>query len=302
MFISGGVIDLNLIRVFVAIYETGGLSAAGERLHVSQPAVSYSLSRLRDLLGEPLFKRTREGMVPSFFAAQLYETFRKSILDIEDAVERTKSFTPARATQRFRIAMSDVGEIFFLPHIMSRLQALAPDVEIDILEVEINKLEDWLSTNKVDAAVCNRGALSIDSAAETLFVDHYVCLASRTHPRVCNVLTMADYLAERHILVTPETGHNLVEERLRELGCTRKIALRLPHFSVLPDVVAKTELLLTIPSRMANLFAARHELQALPLPFKVRELDVMLRWPKHSETIPAQRWLIALLKECLGRL
>lgn len=295
-------IDLNLIRVFVAIYETGGLSAAGERLHVSQPAVSYSLSRLRDLLGEPLFRRTREGMVPTFFSTQLYEKFRKAIRDIEETLESTREFTPARATQRFRIAMSDVGEIFFLPHIMQRLQAYAPDVEIDILEVEIARLEDWLRTNKVDAAVGNRGAVSIDSAAETLFVDHYVCLASRAHPRIGAVLTMQEYLAERHILVTPETGHNLVEERLAELGCTRKIALRLPHFSVLPELVAKTDLLLTIPSRVAALFATQHEVKALDLPFKVRALDVMLRWPKHSETIPAQRWLISMLKECLGQL
>lgn len=293
--------DLNLIKVFIAIYETGGLSAAGVRLHVSQPSVSYSLARLRDLLGEPLFTRTREGMQPTFFARQIYPKFRQAILDIEGTIESAQGFNPAQSTRRFRIAMSDVGEMFFLPQIMQALQAQAPDIGIDIVEVDINRLEEWLNTGKVDAAVCNRGHLSIDSAAEVLFVDQYVCLVSQSHPRLADSLSMEQYLAERHILVAPETGHNLVEERLRELGCGRKIALRLPHLSVLPAVVATTDLLLTLPAGMAAVLATQYAVRAVALPFSVRELDVMLRWPKHSEVSPAQRWLVSLLKDCLGQ-
>lgn len=294
--------DLNLIRVFVAIYETGSLSAAGMRLHVSQPSVSYSLARLRDLLGEALFTRSREGMVPTFFASQIYPRFRQAISEIEGTIESAQSFNPALSGRRFRVAMSDVGEMFFLPHIMRYLQLHAPDVGIDVVEVDINRLEEWLNTGKVDAAVCNRGHLSIDSAAEILFVDQYVCLVGLNHPRIGESLTMAQYLAERHILVTPETGHNLVEERLRELGYGRKIALQLPHLSVLPEVVATTDLLLTLPRGMAALLATQHKVRAVPLPFDVRALDVMLRWPKQSEVSPAQRWLISVLRDCLGQL
>lgn len=294
-------IDLNLIRVFVAIYETGSLSAAGMRLHVSQPSVSYSLARLRDLLKEDLFTRRREGMVPTFFAKQIYPKLRQAISEIEGTIESTQSFNPALSTRRFRLAMSDVGEMFFLPPIMRYLQLHAPEVEIDIVEVDINKLEEWLNTGKVDAAVCNRGTLSIESAAETLFVDKYVCLVSQAHPRVGEALSIEQYLQERHILVTPETGHNLVEERLLELGYSRNIALRLPHLSVLPQVVATTDLLLTLPSGMAALLATQHKVRVVTLPFNVRELDVMLRWPKHSELSPAQSWLVLMLKHCLGQ-
>lgn len=295
-------VDLNLIRVFVAVYETGSLSAAGMRLHVSQPSVSYSLARLRDLLAEPLFTRARAGMAPTFFASQIYPTFRKAISDIEGTIEAVQSFNPARSTHRFRLAMSDVGETFFLPYIMRYLQRHAPDIEIDIIEVEISRLEEWLNTGKIDAAVGNRGHVSIDSAAKVLFADKYVCLVRNDHDRIGNTMTMKQYLAERHILVTPQTGHNLVEERLRELGCTRKIALRLPHPSVLPEVVATTDLLLTIPSRMASLLASQHKVRPVALPFNVRELDVMLRWPKHSESLPAQRWLIETLQAALGHI
>lgn len=295
-------VDLNLIRVFVAVYETGSLSAAALRLHVSQPSVSYSVARLRDLLAESLFTRTRQGMTPTFFATQIYPTFRKAISDIEGTIETAQSFNPALSTHRFRLAMSDVGETFFLPHIMRYLQHHAPDIEIEIIEVEINRLEEWLNTGKIDAAIGNRGHASIDSAATVLFADKYVCLVRNHHARIGSTMNMQQYLAERHILVTPGTGHNLVEERLRELGCVRKIALRLPHPSVLPEVVATTDLLLTIPSRMAALLASQHQVRAVALPFEVRALDVMLRWPKHSELIPAQRWLIETLQASLAHL
>ncbi len=296
------VVDLNLIRTFVTIYETGSVSAAAERLHVSQPSISYTLKRLRDLLGEPLFKRTRDGMIPTFFATQLYEKFRNAVAEIEGAIESTRKFEPHQSSRCFRLAMSDIGEIFFLPHIMAALQEIAPGIEIDIVAVDITKLEEWLRTGKVDAALCNRGYLPVDSAGEVVFTERYVCLASSRHPRVSAELTMQQYLAERHVQVPPESGHNLVEERLQELGCTRKIALRVPHFSVLPEVIAKTDLLLTIPSRIARMFSAQHDIRAFDLPFAVRDLDVMLRWNEHSGDVIAQRWLCRMVRECLAGL
>jgi DNA-binding transcriptional LysR family regulator len=95
---------------------------------------------------------------------------------------------------------------------------------------------------------------------------------------------------------------SLVEERLQELGCTRKIALCVPHFSVLPEVIATTDILLTVPSRIANMFASQHAVAAFDLPFAVPDLEVMLRWHGHSGDIVAQRWLFQTLRECLAGL
>lgn len=254
-------IDLNLIRAFVAIYETGSISAAADRLHVSQPSVSYTLKRLRDLLGEPLFTRTRQGVVPTFFATQLYDKFRKAVSEIEGAIESTRKFDPQLSSRRFRLAMSDIGEISFLPPIMAALTKIAPDVGIDIVAVDVTKLAEWLSTGKIDAALSNRGYAPTASVGEVIFTDHYVCVASSRHPRLSSELTMQQYLDERHVLVAPESGHSLVEERLQELGCTRKIALCVPHFSVLAEVIATTDLLLSAPSRIAHRFAAGHAIR-----------------------------------------
>jgi DNA-binding transcriptional LysR family regulator len=111
---------------------------------------------------------------------------------------------------------------------------------------------------------------------------------------------MQQYLAERHVVVDPETGHSLVEERLQELGCTRKIALRVPHFSVLPEVIATTDLLLVVPSSAARRFTARHSVRAFDLPFTVRKLEIMLRSQEHSGDIVAQRWLCQTVRECVA--
>jgi DNA-binding transcriptional LysR family regulator len=296
------VIDLNLIRAFVAIYETGSISAAADRLHVSQPSVSYTLKRLRDLLGEPLFTRTREGVVPTFFATQLYDKFRKAVSEIEGAIESTRKFDPHLSSRRFRLAMSDIGEISFLPPIMAALQKIAPDVGIDIVAVDVTKLAEWLSSGKIDAALSNRGYVPTASVGEVIFTDHYVCVASSRHPRLNSELTMRQYLDERHVLVAPESGHSLVEERLQELGYTRRIALCVPHFSVLAEVIATTDLLLSAPSRIAHRFAAGHAIRIFDLPFTVRKLEIMLRWQEHSGDIVAQRWLCQILRECIAGL
>jgi len=126
--------------------------------------------------------------------------------------------------------MSDIGEISFLPPIMAALQKIAPDVGIDIVAVDVTKLAEWLSSGKIGAAPSNRGYVPTASVGEVIFTDHYVCVASSRHPRLTSELTMRQYLDERHVLVAPESGHSLVEERLQELGYTRRIALCVPAF------------------------------------------------------------------------
>jgi DNA-binding transcriptional LysR family regulator len=110
---------------------------------------------------------------------------------------------------------------------------------------------------------------------------------------------MRQYLDERHVLVAPESGHGLVEERLQELGYTRRIALCVPLFSVLAEVIGTADLLLSAPSRIANRFAAGHAIRIFDLPFTVPKLEIMLRWQEHSGDIVAQRWLCQALRECI---
>jgi DNA-binding transcriptional LysR family regulator len=293
-------IDLNLVRVFVTIYETGSVSGAAKRLHVSQPSVSYALSRLRQLLGEPLFKRNREGMTPTFFATQLFGKFRAAVAEIEGAITSTRSFDPQSSTRRFRLALSDIGEAVLLPRILAALQRIAPGVELDVIEVDISRLDDWLISGKVDAAICDRSDAPTGASREIIVKHTYVCLVSQHHPRLTTSLSMKQYLAERHVLVLLDSGHHIVEDRLRALGCERKVSLRVPHFSALPQIIAASDLLVTLPARMAHLFASQDRTRVLDLPFKLPDVELTLHWYEHDGDITALRWFCRTLQECFA--
>ncbi|WP_249674401.1 LysR family transcriptional regulator [Pseudomonas abieticivorans] len=292
-------IDLNLVRVFVTIFETGSVSGAAERLHVTQPSVSYALSRLRTLLNDPLFKRSRDGMQPTFLATQLYAKFRYSLSEIERAIAQTSHFEPRVSSRGFRLALSDLGEVFFLPYILQALQKEAPNSELEVLQLDIDKLGDWLKTGKIDAAICNRSELPIEANYDLIFEERYVCLVSTHHPRIGDTLTMEQYLSEHHVVVSAGTGHHAVEDRLREAGLERRVRLRVPHFSVLPEVVSGSDLLVTLPERVARMFASRSATRVLELPFPIPSIEVGLQWNDHDSDILAQRWFCGLLKTTL---
>ena len=295
-------IDLNLIRVFVTIFETSSVSGAAERLHVTQPSVSYALSRLRVLLKDQLFKRTKEGMQPSFVATQLYAKFRSSLSEIEKAIAQTSNFEPQNSTRCFRLALSDLGELFFLPYILAAIRTEAPGVELEVLQVDVERLGDWLNTGKIDAAICNRADSRVRSNHKKIFEERYVCLVAEDHPHIGDTMTLEDYLEQKHVVVSAITGHHGVEDQLRELGLDRKISLRIPHFSVLPNVVESTDLLATLPERVARLFARRSKARVVELPFTVPPFEVSLHWNDHDSDILAQRWFCDMLERTLADL
>ncbi len=295
-------INLNLVRVFVTIFETGSVSGAAERLHVTQPSVSYALSRLREQWGDPLFKRTRDGMQPTFLASQLYASFKTSLSEIERAIALTKRFDPLQSKRCFRLALSDLGEVFFLPHILRALQTLAPQVELEVIQIEINRLDDWLRTGKIDAAVCNRSYLPVQAKCELMFIERYVCMLRKGHPRIGDTLSMEQFVSERHVVVSAGTGHHFVEDRLREAGIERTVSLRVPHFSVLPEIISSSDLLVTLPLRVAAVYAEKNELTTLALPFIVPEFEVSLHWHEHSGDNSAQLWFCKFLTETISRL
>ncbi|WP_162983650.1 LysR family transcriptional regulator, partial [Pseudomonas aeruginosa] len=205
-------IDLNLIRTFVILYEAGSVTLAAERLFVTQPSVSYALARLRELFDDALFTRTRDGIQPTFVAEQLYGTFRESLTRIEGAVQSVRHFDPATTERRFRIALTDLGEVGFLSLILERLTRDAPFAEVEVLPLQVDEVGTWLSSAKVDAAICRQPVPGARS--QRVLHERYVCLLSDRHPRIGDSLSLEQYLAERHIVVTRTSGHGIAEDVL----------------------------------------------------------------------------------------
>jgi DNA-binding transcriptional LysR family regulator len=296
-------IDLNLVRVFVTIYEAKSVTAAAERLFLTQPSVSYALSKLRDALHDPLFVRGQDGMVPTMCGELTYKKFSAAIASIDSAVELTKRFDPETSSQRFRLAMSDIGELIFLPPILQQLQREAPNVELEVVQVAVSEVAGWLAAGKVDAAIGNLPGLMSSEKNIKLFSERYVCLLRKKHSTIGDALSLESFIAAKHILVSsPFSGHRLIEDILRQHGVSRKVALQIPHFSHIPQLVANTDLLVTLPSTVGRLFESTGFLRTLDIPVDIPHFEVRMFWHEHQEEKASHRWLRNMIFDALSEL
>ena len=296
-------IDLNLVRVFVAVFETRSVTLAARRLCVAQPTVSYGLAALRRTLQDTLFVRTKEGMIPTVHAEQIYLEFTAALMRVDNAVEESRHFAPASSHRRFVLAMSDIGEMVFLPPIMERIHKQAPNVGVEVVEATIPDLGRRLATGEVNAAIGNLPGLLADTVTQDLFEERYVCLLRKKHSFIGRKLSLEEFKEANHVLVASSfSGHNQVEELLQKRhGIQRKIALRLPHFAVLARLIATSDLLVTLPSGAAKLLTSYEDLRALELPVAVPTFQVRLHWHERSSDNPANKWLRGIVFDALSR-
>ena len=274
-------LDLNLLRVFDSIAREHSVTVAAARLGLTQPAVSNALARLRRELGDPLFVRTSQGMQPTPLAAALAEPVQRALTLIDAALAGGPVFDPATSTRSFRFYMSDIGEIFFLPPLVERLRRLAPE-----------DIGSGLATGAIDLAVGFLPELPRSVRQRHMFRDPYVCLLRADHPRVGTRLTRELFRDALHVLVvSPGSGHRVIEQALAKSGLTRRIALRVPHFTVLPMVLERTDLVLTLPSRIARVFAKGQALKIFEPPVAIPPAEIAVHWHARSDGDSGMRWL-----------
>nr|WP_032863877.1 LysR family transcriptional regulator [Acinetobacter vivianii] len=294
-------IDLNLVKVFITIYDTQSVSIAAERLNITQPSVSHNLSRLRYIFKDQLFTRTKDGMIPTAYSTQLYESLNQPFIDIENTISKVTNFDIANSERCFKIALTDIGAMYFLPKIYESLEKIAPNISLEVVTVDMNKLTDWLITGKVDAAICNRNLEDRNLNTLRLFQEKYVCLLSKDIQLVNHQLTLETFLKENHAVVLASTGHNLIENYLNQKGLRRKIKLRVPQFSILNELIEKHNLIVTVPMRIGAFFKSNTNIKIYDLPFELPEIDVTLHWYKKAGDIMAQKWFIDFLQDTLSQ-
>jgi DNA-binding transcriptional LysR family regulator len=295
--------DLSLTRVLCAIYEAGSVSRAADVLCLSQPAVSHALGRLRREVADPLFVRAGTGVVPTPQARQLYLRFRDAIRLVEQAVEEIKVFDARSSTRRFRLAMSDIGVMVFLPPILGYLQAEAPDVAIDVRQVAVPELLRALEIGQIDLALGNLPDLQPHTQHNELFTEHYVCVLREGHASIKDTLSLEMFREARHVaVVSPFSGHKMVEDVLMQEGLSRHVVLETPHFTSVPDIIVQTDLIVTVPSRVAELFAVTHGLRCLPLPIAGPSFAVRMHWHGRSHADQGHSWMRDVVTRLLSSL
>ena len=288
-------VDLNLLRVFDAVLRERGVTPAAAGLGLTQPAVSNALSRLRGVFGDPLFVRTPSGMDATPFARELAEPVRQALALLESALAHGPGFDPPSATRAFRFYMSDLGQIEFLPPLLERVQKQAPGVRLEAVALEVEDIASALAVGALDLAVGFLPGLGPPVGRRALFRDPYLCLMRADHP--VRSLTKKKFLEASHALVTYRGGHRVIEEALERAGLARRIALRVPHFTVVPMVLERTDLILTLPARVARVFERRGKLKSLPPPVPIPQAEVAVHWHERFEADPGNRWLRELVIE-----
>jgi DNA-binding transcriptional LysR family regulator len=285
-------LDLNLLNVFDAVLREKSVTRAGQRVGLSQPAMSNALARLRKLFGDPLFVRTPGGMNPTPCAQRLADPVRQALDLLALTLREQVGFDPATSNRTFRFHMSDISEVVFLPTLLERLKREAPGVRLEVAQYPVDRIRESLETGKIDIALGFMPEVGGDIAQRRLFRDRYVCLAREDHPVIRESLSAAQFRAVRHVLIASSgTGHEVVARMLAEQGLGDNIALRVPHFMVLPMILARTDLVCTVPWQLAQAFRAAGRFRAHEVPLAIPEFDVRLLWHQRFEQDPGNRWL-----------
>lgn len=290
-------LDLNLLRVFDAVLRDRSVTSAAKHLGLTQPAVSNALARLRARFEDALFVRTPTGMDATPFARELAEPVRQALALLDSALAHGPGFDPATSTRAFRFYMSDLGQIEFLPPLVERARRVAPGVRLEAVALEVEDIGDALASGTLDLAVGFLPGLGPPVRRQPLFRDAYVCLMRADNPAIGKKLTRKKFLAASHALVSYRGGHRVIEEALERAGLARRIALRVPHFTVVPMVLERTDLILILPARVARVYERRGRFKSLPPPVPIPPADVAAHWHERFERDPGNRWLRELILE-----
>lgn len=286
-------LDLNLLRLLVALDQTRHLGRAAETMQMSQSGFSTALGRLRKQLGDELFVRSFGGMRPTPRAVALVETARAVLQQVDQDVLGSGSFEPRTTEASFRISMSDVAEVVFVPRLIKHLAQHAPTASIQIVPPAVAALHERLASGEMDLAIGYFPALEKDSYfRQALFTHTYACIVRRGHPVVKGGLNRAVYQALGHAVVANQTRSNaLLDATIARHRIRRRIVLTTPNHLTLPATIAGTDLIATLPLGTAYDFTRAGELQVVPLPFRPPAFTIYQYWHRRTQKELGLQWL-----------
>jgi DNA-binding transcriptional LysR family regulator len=287
--------DLNLLVAFDLLMQEQNVSRAADRMFVSQSAMSHILQRLRQQLDDPLLVKTPSGMMPTDRALALIGPVKAILRDIRRLISTREEFDPAKSVRRFVIAATDYMDLLVIPALVERIARYAPGIDIHVKQTETPFPERELEYNDLDVVLGFETILKPPAymTVEELFDDRMACLVRRNHPANRGErLTLDEYVSKKHMLISRTgTRIGLIDAWLAEKGLERRITLIVPHFLSAPFIVAKTDMLLSLPERIAEKFVGLAPLSVLSVPFDLPAYDLVMVWHPLRETDPAHRWL-----------
>jgi len=304
--VNFGSLDLNLLRVFDAIYTTRSVTIASSTLHLTQPAVSKQLNRLREIFEDPLFVRTVEGMAPTPRAEALADTIHRALIAVRGAIDRQMGFDPAGSDRTFRIYMNDAGQLVLLPRLLTVLASEAPKINIETIQMPAPRMRSMgLESGDVDLAVGYFENFDGSIRCQVLFEEWYVGMVREGHPDIHETLSFEQFLHASHLVYRPAGGGHAAQESFVDkafwaANVHRRVAVRLGHAVGISSMVSNTDHLVVIPHRLALVCARFVPVRILELPIEIPRFKVAQYWHGRFHADPGNQWLRGVFKRLYG--
>lgn len=293
-------VDLPALRCFVALMDERNVSRAANRLELSQPAISHTLGRLRQFFDDPLLVRTRDTMAPTSRALELDPVIRTILNSVDQLKTSQKGFDPRTIRARFVLTATEYLELILVPNLVERLQREAPGVDIEIRTPNREFATSWLATGQIDFRVGWVRDPPAKLYSRLLFRDRLVCLVREGHPTARGSLTPDQYLDVSHVrsqVAGKSTSGRLIDETIAALKKKLRLTLLVQDYLIVPYTVARSDLIATVPERLAKRFAGQLPLQILPFPFKVPHMELSVYWHERTHRDPRHRWFRQVLAD-----
>lgn len=289
--------DLNLLPVVLAIAEEHSVSRAALKLGWSQPKVSIALAKLRRTLDDPLFVRGARGMEPTPRALSLLAPTRDILSRVRNDVLMSAAFDPARTTRRFTFALSDIGEMTFLPKLLAYLQQHAPGATVVSVTLPPDAISEGLEAGEIDLAIGFFPDLKARNFfQQRLFTHTFISLINARHRIKGDQISMEDFLRVGHAVVRAEgRSQELFEQLLTRYRVERRIVLSTPHFMSIPFIIAATDLLVTVPYAVGESFLKIPSIRLIRPPLDIPKFDLKQHWHRKYHKDEANAWIRTII-------
>jgi DNA-binding transcriptional LysR family regulator len=289
--------DLNSLRTLLMLYETRSVTVAAERLSVSQPTVSYTLSRLRRRFGDDLFRREGNTLVPTSRARRLYDALHEPLSRVDQiASQASSAFDPVLVGGEVVLALSSLGEITWLPIIFGALERSAPTMRLRVMPLDIDAVEDDLVRGNVDLAITMTVLPSARLWRQPFYDPEYVAVTHVDHPLQPGEEGVS---GRRFVVVAGREGHVFLRDALYEHGLAERVVLSVHGYAAVPHVLETTDLVALLPRYFAEVHRRYLPLAVSPLPWPVPNPRTALYSRREESLSPAQAWLRTLVLEAL---
>ncbi|RPJ46278.1 MAG: LysR family transcriptional regulator [Betaproteobacteria bacterium] len=298
-------LDVHLLRCFDALMAELSVSRAAEQMNLSQPAMSHALARLRRLFDDPLLLRAQSAMVPTRHALELRESVGRILAEIDGVVLRRSAFRAETSRMKFVLTAPEYVEYVLAPKLFGVLQREAPGVDIEFRTPNPERISEWMEKGEIDFRLAWLRDPPHSLHSKFLFRDQFVCLVRKGHPQIRGAMTAEQYFSLPHVrsrFMRNSPSGRVIDEVVASHGRKLRIALLMQNFLTVFYTVAHTDLIATVPERLARGLADQLSLQALEPPVNIPDMRISMYWHERTQKEASHRWFRQILADVVKEL